>query len=96
MQHFRFLAAAVGTAALAWSVAVGTVAASATTRLRSGSLHAQLVSRVTPAGNTSSSHLLGSGVMAGIVGCLAVLALAFLVVTLIRRRVTAPSPQPTA
>ena len=100
MRHFRFLAAAVGVAAtgtLAWSVALGAAAASAASRLRSGSLHAQLVSHVAPAGNTSSSHLLvGSGVMAGIVGSLAVLALAFLVVTLIRRRITAPAPQPTA
>ena len=95
MRHFRFLAAAVGMT-LAWSVTVGAAAASAASRLRSGTLHAQLVSRVTPAGNTSSHLLVGSDVMAGIVGSLAVLALAFLVVTLIRRRVTAPSPQPTA
>ncbi len=98
MQHVRFLAATVGVAApRPWrGRSPSDVAASAATRLRSGSLHAQLVSRVTPAGTTSSSHLLGSGVMAGIVGSLAVLALAFLVVTLIRRRVTAPSPRPTA
>jgi len=79
---------------LAWSVTVGAAAASAA-RLRSGTLHAQLVSHVTPSGTTSSPHLFGSGVMAAIVGALAVLALAFLVVTLIRRRVTAPSPHPS-
>ena len=52
VQQFRFLAAMVGvaaTAALAWSVALGAAAASAASRLRSGSLHAQLVSHVTPA-----------------------------------------------
>jgi len=94
VRHVRFLAAAVGMT-LAWSVTVGAAAASAASRLRSGTLHAQLVSRVTPAGTTSSPHLFGSGVMAAIVGGLALLALAFLVVTLIRRRVTAPSPHPS-
>ena len=93
MRQFRFLAA-MTTGTMAWSVALGAAAASAASRLRSGSLHAQLVSHVTPAGNTPSSLLLaGSGV---IVGSLAVLALAFLFVTLIRHRVTAPSPQPAA
>ena len=100
MRHFRFLAAAVGmatTGALAWSVTLGATAASAASRLRSGTMDAQLVGRVTPAGTTSSAHLLvGSGVMAGIVGSLAGVALAFIVVTLVRRRVGAPMPHPTA
>jgi hypothetical protein len=100
VRQLRFLTAMVGmaaTGAVAWSVTVGVVAASASTRLRSGNLHAQLVSHVAPAGNTSSSQLLAdSDVIAGIVASLAVLALAFVIVTLIRRRITPPSPRPIA
>ncbi len=82
-------AAAVG--ALVWSVTAGSALASATTRLRSGTLHAQLVSHVAAGANTVPTRvpLTGSGVMAAMVGALALFALAFLVVTLIRRRVTA-------
>jgi hypothetical protein len=91
--RLQLWAAVVGTAALAvmvWSVTTGTAAASASTRLRSGAVHAQLASHVATGGNAVSSgiSLKGSGVMAGIVGALAVFALAFLVVTFIRRRVT--------
>jgi hypothetical protein len=92
VRKLRVLAAMVGLAAagtFALSVVVGSTLASASTRLRSGSLHAQLVSHVTPVGNTASSGLIaGSNVIAGVVGTLAILALAFLVVTFIRRRVT--------
>jgi hypothetical protein len=81
-------AATVG--ALIWSVTAGSALASAATRLRSGALHAQLVSHVSAGANTAPAGvaLSGSGVMAAIVGALALFALAFLVVTLIRRRVT--------
>lgn len=80
-------------AALIWTLTVGSAVASASTRLRSGTLHAQLVSHVSaraganalsPAGLTVK----GSAVMAAIVGLLALAALAFLIVTFIRRRVT--------
>jgi hypothetical protein len=49
------------------------------------------VSRVSPGPHSLSSGLTvrGAGVMATIVGVLAVLALTFLIVTFIRRRVTA-------
>jgi hypothetical protein len=92
----RALAAMMGAAALAsaaWLVTAGASVASASTRLRSGTLHAQLVSHVasgTSGANsvTSGLALKGSGVMAGLVAALAVFALAFLVVTFIRRRVS--------
>jgi hypothetical protein len=90
----RIRVALVGTTALAavtWMVTAGSAVASASTRLRSGTLHAQLVSHVSGGANAVSSGLTlkGSAVMAAIVGVLALCAFAFLVVTLIRRRVTA-------
>jgi hypothetical protein len=77
--------------ALIWSVTAGSALASATTRLRSGTLHAQLVSHVAAGANTvpTGVALTGSGVMAAVVGALALFALAFLIVTLIRRRIAA-------
>jgi hypothetical protein len=96
VRQFRVLVLAamvtVATAgALIWSVTAGSALASAATRLRSGALHAQLVSHVTAGANTApaGAALTGSGVMASVVGALALFALAFLVVTLIRRRITA-------
>jgi hypothetical protein len=76
--------------ALAWSLTAGSGVASASTRLRSGSIHAQLASHVAGGANALSSglNLNGAGVMAAIVGALAVSSVAFLVVTFIRRRVT--------
>jgi hypothetical protein len=87
------MAAAAGTATLAaltWSVTAGTAVAGAATRVRSGTLHAQLVSHVSTAANPVSTGLplKGSNVIAEIVGVMAVLAVAFLVVTFIRRRIT--------
>jgi hypothetical protein len=76
------------------TVAAGSAVASASTRLRSGALHAPLVSHVaTGAGGGANAlspglALKGSAVMAAIVGVLAPCALAFLIVTFIRRRVT--------
>ena len=93
VRRFLVLAARVVTATLAgltWSVAAGTAVAGADTRLRSGSVHAQLVSRVSSGAHALSPSLAltGSDVIAAIVGILAVLALAFLIVTFIRRRIT--------
>ncbi len=92
MRQRRVRAAMVGVAAaatLAWSVLAGCAAASAAARLHSGSLHAQLVSHVTPGASSASSGLqTGPDIMGGVVGALAVLALAFLVVSYIWRRVT--------
>ncbi len=93
MGRLVVLAAMVGTAAVgavAWSLTAGSALASAASRLRSGTVHAQLVSHVTTGGNAVSSGLplKGSGVIAAIVCALAVFALAFLVVTFIRRRIT--------
>jgi hypothetical protein len=92
----RIRAALVGTTTLAAvivMVTAGSAVASASTRLRSGTLHTQLVSHVSAStgANAVSSGLplKGSAVMAAIVGVLALCAFAFLVVTLIRRRVTA-------
>jgi hypothetical protein len=70
---------------LVWSLTVGTAVASAASRLRSGS-HGQAVSHLSNP-DPSGLVLRGANVTAGIVGVLAVLALLFLVVTLIRRRV---------
>jgi hypothetical protein len=86
LRQLRVLLGAVPLGAFLWSITAGSGVASATTRLRSGTLHAQLVSHVNavPAGIS----LKGTGVMAAVVGVLALFALAFLVVTLIRRRIT--------
>jgi hypothetical protein len=96
MTMARARLAVVGTAtsaAIIWILTAGSAVASASTRLRSGILHTQLVSHVsagTGANAVSSGLTLkGSSVIAAIVGVLALLAFAFLVVTLIRRRVTA-------
>jgi hypothetical protein len=95
MVMARMRAALVGTTTLAAVIVMVTASsavASASTRLRSGNLHAQLVSHVSAStgANALSSGLplKGSAVMAAIVGVLALCAFAFLVVTLIRRRVT--------
>jgi hypothetical protein len=76
---------------LAWSLTAGSAVAAATTRLRSGAFHTQLVSHVSPSANTVSSGLAlhGTDVMAAVVGVMAILSVAFLIVTFIRRRVTA-------
>jgi hypothetical protein len=95
MAKARIRVALVGTttlAALIWTLTAGSAVASASARVRSGTLHSQLVSHVsagTGANAVSSGlPLKGSAVMAAIVGVLALCAFAFLVVTLIRRRVT--------
>jgi hypothetical protein len=97
MAMARIRVAVVGTttlAALIWTLTAGCAVASASTRLRSGTLHAQLVSHVSGGAGTGANAvssglaLRGSAVMAAIVGVLALCAFAFLVVTLIRRRVT--------
>jgi hypothetical protein len=89
----RVLASKIGftTAVVAVSLGLSSGAASATTRLRSGTVHAQLASHVSSAAGTTSSGLVVSGanVMGIVVGTLALLALAYIVVTLIRRRITA-------
>jgi hypothetical protein len=89
----RIRAALLGTATLVAVLTAAPAVASAATRLRSGTLHAQLVSHVsvgTGANAVSSGLTLkASAVMSVIVGVLALCALAFLIVTFIRRRVTA-------
>lgn len=67
-------------------MAVGTSAAGAATRTRSGAVHAELASHVSGAATTA---LTGIDVMASVVGLMAFTAFAFIVVTLIRRRGTA-------
>ena len=92
-QHLRRVAVALSLAtssAVAWAVIAGTGVADAATRYRSGAVHAQLLdsaSRIAPNAPTSSGlGLTGSDVMASLVGLMAVLAFAFLVVTFFRRR----------
>ena len=77
-------------AALLWSLTTGSAAAAAATRLRSGTVHAQLASHITRVVNPVPAGLQvqGTGVMAAVVAGLALLALAFVVVTLVRRRIT--------
>lgn len=99
MRSFRVLASTVAVAlsgALAFALGValvfatGSASASDTTRLRSGSLHTQLVSHVTT-GQTAvppELSLTAVNITATVVGALALLSLAFVVVTLIRRRIT--------
>ena len=68
----------------------GTDLASASTRYRSGTIHAQLLdssSRIALSGGVRSGIYTGSDVMASFVALLAILAVLFLVVTLFRRRV---------
>lgn len=95
MRQVRAFASTIGLAVAggcALALVLGADTASATTRLRSGSLHSQLVSHV-PAGAGAAPPdlaLTGANVTAAIVGVLALVSLAFLVVTLIRRRITTP------
>ncbi len=98
LQRMAALVVSATLAALTWSVTGGVAVAGAgagaststSTRLRSGSLHAQLVSHVSSGANalSPSAALEGSDVMAAIVATLAVLAVVFLIVTFIRRRIT--------
>jgi len=73
---------------VAWAVALGTATAAAS-KVGSGG-PTQLVSRVTPGakGTLSGQAVNGADVMAAVVGAMAVLALTFLIVTFIRRRVS--------
>ncbi len=95
MRSLRTLASRVapaltGACALALALVAGTSCASASTRLRSGGLHDQLASHVTTGrtGVPSDLALTGANITAAVVGALALLSLAFLIVTLIRRRIT--------
>jgi hypothetical protein len=77
------------TCAVAWAVIAGTGVADAATRFRSGAVHAQLLdatSRIAPNGAASGKHVTTPDVMAAFVALMAVVAMLFLVVTLIRRR----------
>jgi hypothetical protein len=85
VRQFRVLAAMASAGVLVWSVTFGTAAASAAGRLRSGS-HGQAVGRFSST-DPSGLMLRGANVTAGIVAVMAVLAVVFLVVTLIRGRV---------
>lgn len=79
------------TCALTLALIAGTSVASAATRYRSGSVRNQLAStsHLTTSGATSGGlGLTGPNVMASVVGLMALLAVAYIIVTLIRRRVT--------
>ncbi len=89
LLRFATVVSVASTCAVAWVMTVGSGIAGAA-RTRSGAVHAQLVAstnHVSPTGNTSSGlGLTGPTVMFSVVALMAVLALAFLVVTFIRRR----------
>lgn len=92
MRQQRVIASAIGiatTAAVTLALGPGTAPAGATTRLRSGTLHGQLAGHVSSASGLGSGplSLAGANVMAVVVATLALLALAFVLVTLIRRRI---------
>jgi hypothetical protein len=93
-QHLRNSAVLFGvaiTGALTWAMTAGAVGAGASTRLRSGGVRDQLASTphlASNGANSASLGLAGPNVMAAIVGLLAFFAMAFIVVTLIRRRTT--------
>jgi hypothetical protein len=77
--------------ALAWAMTAGMELAGAATRSRSGSIRTQLLDSSTSATNGTAAlglHLAGSDVMAAFVGLMAVVAMLFLVITLVRRRTT--------
>jgi hypothetical protein len=76
--------------AIALAIDLGTAPAGATTRLRSGTLHAEFASHVASTAGAGGGALstAGADVTAIIVATLALLALAFIVVTLIRRRIS--------
>jgi hypothetical protein len=93
MRLLRVLASRVTpalTGASAVALFAGTRCAAAATRLRSGGLHDRLASHVTTGqtGVRSDLALTGANITAAVVGALALLSLAFVVVTLIRRRIT--------
>ena len=73
---------------------MGAGVAAAATRFRSGArAHLLGATRITANGTASPGlHLTGPNVMASVVGLMAILALAYLVVTLIRRRVRSSVP----
>jgi hypothetical protein len=79
--------AAVGV--LAWLATAGSAIATAATRYRSGSVRGHLVSHVSPASPGAKSGIVttGADAMAIVVAVMAFVALGFLIVTLVRRRV---------
>ncbi len=92
MRQCRKLAAAVNflvIAGLAWLATASAAGAGAAQPAGGGPSHAQLVGRFSPNSASSRTPALassGSGIIAVVVATLAVLALAFLIVTFIRRR----------
>lgn len=91
-QHLGKFASAIGLVAsgiVIFAMTVGTGAAGAATRTRSGVVHAELASHVSgTTANASGLTLTGPDVMASVVGIMAFSAFAFIVITLIRRRGT--------
>jgi len=88
MRQKRLLATLLSVATTAATILIGleVAPASATTRLRSGTLHAQLATHLSSSSGPGAPA--GANVMAMAVGTLALVALSFVVVTLIRRRFT--------
>jgi hypothetical protein len=79
------------TCSVVWMTIAGSGAAGAAARFRSGGVRAQLLdsaTRIAPNGTAAPGHIAGSDVMAAFVGLMAVVAMLFVVVTLVRRRGT--------
>ncbi len=88
LRHRSAIGGGATVVVVAWVVAASSGAAAAA-RVRSGTFRAQFASHVSPAGSTSSGlAATGAHVVAGVVATLALAALAFLVVTFVRRRTT--------
>ncbi len=91
LRKFSVIFALATTGAMTLAITAGTTAAGAATRFRSGGVRTQLVDTTHAAGNGAAAGTLGltgPDVMASVVGLMAVLAMVFLVVTFLRRRVT--------
>ena len=100
-RHFQKLAVTlslISTFAVTWTLIGGVTVADAATRYRSGRVRANLADAPRIAANgvgASGLHLTGPDVMASVVGLMAILAVAFIVVTFIRRRLLSPRLTPS-
>ncbi len=76
---------------LVWLATAGSTVAAASTRLRSGAVREQLVNHVNAVGSAAQPSIVpnGANAMFAVVALMALLAFVFLVVTFIRRRVSA-------
>jgi hypothetical protein len=89
LQRWAAMSGLGAAGVLAWLATAGSAMATAATRFRSGGVRGRLVSHVSPVGPGARSGLVptGADAMAMVVAVMAAVALIFLIVTLVRRRV---------